>query len=62
MAKETNLDTSDLMRPAEAALVLGIHTKTLTRMALSGSIKSVTLPSGHRRYFREDINALRATA
>ena len=61
MAKENNLDTSDLMRPAEAALLLGIHTKTLTRMALSGSIKSVLLPSGHRRYLRDDIDALRAT-
>lgn len=62
MAKETNLDTSDLLRPAEAALLLGIHTKTLTRMAQAGSIKSVLLPSGHRRYVREDIDALRATA
>jgi predicted site-specific integrase-resolvase len=62
MTKETNPQVSELMRPAHAALVLGIHTKTLSRMALAGSIKSVVLPSGHRRYVKSDIETLRGVA
>ena len=62
MTNDTNSDESDMMRPSEAALLLGIHPKTLARMAQSGSISSLVLPSGHRRYSREDIYSMRATA
>ncbi|TDW64772.1 helix-turn-helix protein [Curtobacterium sp. PhB25] len=47
----------DLM-PGEAAQLLHVSTKTLTRMADRGVVAAVTLPSGHRRYFRSSIDSL----
>lgn len=48
------------MAPGEAADSLYVTTKTLGRMAERGDIRSFTLPSGHRRYSREDVEALAA--
>lgn len=62
MTNQTNSDESDMLRPSEAALLLGIHPKTLARMAFRGSIQSIILPSGHRRYSREDIYAMRGAS
>lgn len=38
--------------------MLGVTTKTVSRMVDAGSVRAVTLPSGHRRYSRSDVEAL----
>lgn len=48
------------MAPGEAAESLYVTTKTLGRMAERGDIRAITLPSGHRRYSRDDVEALAA--
>jgi excisionase family DNA binding protein len=49
---------SDYITPGEAADKLGISRTTLGRMVERGDIKPLTLPSGHRRYLRSDIEKL----
>lgn len=51
----------DLMTPGEAAKVLRVHRSTLGRWAKAGLVSAVTLRSGHRRYERADVEAIRAT-
>lgn len=51
-------DAPDYIRPAEAATIAYVSTKTLSRLADDGKVRSITLPSGHRRYCREDVEAL----
>lgn len=46
------------MKPGEAAAMLNVDPRTLSRMAKSGAISSVVLPSGHQRYFRSEIEQL----
>ena len=48
-----------LLPPAEAARVLGVNTRTLTRWADNNLIPVIVLPSGHRRYRPKDIAAIR---
>ena len=55
MTKTTNRDETALMRPAEVARILSVHPRTLQRMADRGDLTAITLPSGHRRYRREDV-------
>lgn len=42
----------------EAARALGVSVDTLRRWADSGQIRTVVLPSGHRRFYAEDVTAL----
>lgn len=58
MTKRINQIAGDYITPGEAAERLYVTPKTLIRMAERGDIRSFTLPSGHRRYLREDIEAL----
>lgn len=58
MTKRTIEDTGAYLRPGEAATLLQVHPRTLTRMAERSELESITLPSGHRRYLRSDIEAL----
>lgn len=51
-----------LLRRTEAAGILGIHPKTLDANARDGLIPFVALPSGQRRYRREDIEAFLASS
>ncbi|MFC7766596.1 helix-turn-helix domain-containing protein [Leucobacter soli] len=44
--------------PREAAALLGISTRTVARWADTGKLHPVTLPSGHRRYRRAEVEAL----
>lgn len=44
--------------PRVAAALLGVTTRTIDRMAKRGDLHPVTLPSGHRRYLRSEIEAL----
>lgn len=43
------------MRPKEAATVLGVDTRTLARWCREGKLRAITLPGGHRRYDRVEI-------
>lgn len=50
---------STLMQVREAARELGVHENTLRRWEERGLLKAVRLPSGVRRFRREDIEGLR---
>jgi excisionase family DNA binding protein len=50
---------STLMQVREAAHELGVHENTLRRWEERGLIQAVRLPSGVRRFRREDIDGLR---
>lgn len=49
----------DVITPGEAAKMLGVDPKTLTRWANTKKIPSFRLPGGHRRYRVADIEAIR---
>lgn len=51
------MSNQPLLRRTEAAAILGVHPKTLDANARDGLLPFVTLPSGQRRYRREDIEA-----
>lgn len=48
-----------LLSPAEAAEALGVHVKTLTRWADRRLISIIRTPGGHRRYWENEIIAIR---
>ena len=60
MTNQTTQDSEAYIAPGDAARIAFVTTKTLGRMAERGDIRSFTLPSGHRRYSREDVEALAA--
>ena len=47
-----------MLTPEQAARRLGVSSRSLARWSREGLIKTVVLPSGHRRYRVEDIDAL----
>ena len=51
-------DTYDLT-VSKAAEILGVHPDTLRRWSDDGKVPAWTTPSGHRRYRRSDLDALR---
>lgn len=48
----------DLLTPGQAAALAHVTPRTIHRYGTAGRISFVTLPSGHRRYSREDVEAL----
>jgi excisionase family DNA binding protein len=46
---------SPLMTPREVAVLFNVDTRTITRWAKAGKIKSVKTPGGHRRYVRAEM-------
>lgn len=53
-------DFDDLLKPREAAELLGVRTTTIARWARDGLLKpAVKTPGGHRRYRRGEVSALR---
>jgi excisionase family DNA binding protein len=54
------LATDDLLRPREAADLLGVRTTTIARWAREGKLTPLRTPGGHRRYNRADIRQLLA--
>lgn len=54
----TERQAPDMLSPEETARRLGINVRTLARWAQERRIPFVLLPSGHRRYRVEDIEAL----
>lgn len=50
--------SDELLMPAQAAALIGVHPDTLSDWARSGRIPSRrTSASGHRRYRRADVDA-----
>jgi excisionase family DNA binding protein len=56
------MENDDVITPGEAAKMLGVDPKTLTRWANKNMIPSFRLPGGHRRYKLKDIEAIRNAA
>lgn len=48
----------ELMTPAEVAAVFKVDPKTVTRWAAAGRIASIRTPGGHRRFYRDEVEAL----
>lgn len=46
--------------PSVAAKMLHVDPRTLQRMAERGEVAAIKLPSGHRRYLLESVEAIRA--
>jgi excisionase family DNA binding protein len=57
-----SMTPSDLISPIEAALLLSVDPKTVSRWASAGKINSVRTPGGHRRFVRSEILALGTVA
>lgn len=56
------IEEKDWLTTAEVASLLGVSTWTVTRWAKSGKLPAMTLPSGHRRFARTEIEKMLATA
>ncbi len=50
----------ELMQVRAAARYLGVHENTVRRWEEAGLIRAIRLPSGVRRFRREDIERVRA--
>jgi excisionase family DNA binding protein len=51
--------TPELVQVRHAARELGVHENTLRRWEEAGLIRAVRLPSGVRRFRRQDVDELR---
>ena len=51
-------DGVPVLRPCEAAEVLGVHLSKLRRLEASGRLVTVRTLGGHRRYRQDDVLAL----
>ena len=52
-------DGVPILRPCEAAELLGVHLSRLRRLEASGRLVTVRTLGGHRRYRQDDVLALR---
>ena len=57
--KEQVDETGTYIFPSVAAKMLHVDPRTLQRMAERGEVEAIKLPSGHRRYLRASIEAIR---
>lgn len=58
MTKRTSDSEAEYISPGEASRIAFVTPKTLTRLANRGELRTKKLSSGHRRYHREDVEAL----
>lgn len=58
MTQRTKPAPPDLLSPREAAAIAGVTVRTMNRYADDGRVTFIRLPSGHRRYHRESVEAL----
>jgi hypothetical protein len=58
MTQRNSTDGGTLLRPAQAAVLVGVHPNTLANWAKEGRLAVRRLPSGHRRYAEDDIRRL----
>jgi DNA-binding transcriptional MerR regulator len=62
MTQRTTPPAPDYLTPGQAAAIAHVTVRTIHRYGTSGLLAFVTLPSGHRRYVRDDVEALLNTA
>lgn len=55
---QISTEPPELLTASEAARRLTVSVKTLTRYTEDGHLPVIVLPSGHRRYRIEDVDAL----
>lgn len=48
----------EYLRIGEVAALLGVNPQTVRRYAEQGKLAVIVLPSGHRRFAREDVERL----
>jgi excisionase family DNA binding protein len=53
------MSTAEFVQVRQAARELGVHENTLRRWEEAGLIRAVRLPSGVRRFRRDDVELLR---
>lgn len=58
MTKSTSDSTTEYITPGEASRIAFVTPRTMTRLAKRGTVRTLALPSGHRRYLRADVEAL----
>lgn len=58
MTKRHETEVEEYISPKEATQIAFVSSRTLTRMAEAGTIRAKKLPSGHRRYHRDDVEHL----
>jgi len=51
-------DGVPILRPSEAAAILGVHLSKLRRLESTGRLVTVRTLGGHRRYRQDDVLAL----
>lgn len=51
-------DPAELLSAAKAALLLSVTEDTVRQWAKTGKLRHVLLPSGQRRFRREDVDAI----
>lgn len=49
--------TPELLSPAEVARIFGVHVTTVVRWARRRQLAHIVTPSGHRRFYRADVDA-----
>lgn len=57
--KGKDFDQPALLTPGQAATILGVDPKTVSRWAKAGKLASTRTLGNHRRYKEEDVFALR---
>lgn len=53
-----NDDTGRLLAPGEAARILGVHPRTVTRWAEAGKLTAIRTPGRIRRYWESEVRAI----
>lgn len=54
----TPAERNDLLTPSEVAVLFRVNPKTVTRWARAGKISAIRTLGGHRRFRREEIEAV----
>lgn len=52
------LETGELLTPAEVARTFRVTPQTIARWAMAGKLTAVRTPGNHRRYRKDEIDAL----
>ncbi len=55
MTMTEQLETEDLLTPAEVAAMFRVNPKTVTRWARSGKLTSIRTLGGHRRFLASEV-------
>jgi excisionase family DNA binding protein len=61
MAHESIPETPELLTPSEVARLFRVNAKTVSRWARAGKLTSIRTIGGHRRFRRNEVEALVAS-